>query len=254
MPGDPTPAPLELIYSSAAQEYLRRLPLLHFAEATCQAQQREITLCSLGLVSAQRGDFHLFNELLVQYPVPRRKRLGQVVPDNMVVLHGEPLKANLSYDLPLQPVGPFWVLDYPHHKHKRKDYENNHEHYERQLKVPYYLLFYPEIQDLSLFRHNGEKYVSVIPNERGRLALPEVELEVAILDGWVRFWFREELLPLPADLLHQLNRVTKERDEFKAQRDEFKAQRDQTQQQLQTAEEQIARLRAEVDRLRGGRS
>ena len=37
-------------------------------EATPQATQREITLESLALVRAARSDFHLFNELLVQYP------------------------------------------------------------------------------------------------------------------------------------------------------------------------------------------
>lgn len=44
----------------------------------------------------------VFNELLVQYPMPRRKRLGQVVPDNMVVLHPQPIDAEGSYyDVPL---------------------------------------------------------------------------------------------------------------------------------------------------------
>jgi Uma2 family endonuclease len=243
---------MEVSYFAAAQEYLRKLPLERFMEATPQSTQREITLESLALVKAQRRDFHVFNELLVQYPVAKRKRPGQVVPDNMIVLHDGPLQANTSYDVPLQPAGPFWVLEYVSKGSKRKDYDDNREHYERQLKVPYYLHFYPETQDLSLFRHNGEKYVSVLPNERGRLALPEVELEVAILGGWVRYWFRGELLPLPADLLHQLTKVTKQRDELKAERDEFKARSDQVKQQLQTAEQDNARLRAELERLRGG--
>src|SRR5437660_7929861 len=95
-------------YAQAAREYCRNLPLEHFMEATAQATQREITLESLALVKARRPEVQVFNELLVQYPVRGRKRPGQIVPDNMVVLHEEPIKADGSYDTPIQPVGPFW--------------------------------------------------------------------------------------------------------------------------------------------------
>src|SRR5205809_7917384 len=95
---------LESRYTFEAQEYLRKLPLEHFMESTPHAKQREITVESLALVRARRSDFHVFNELLVQYPLPRRKRLGQVVPDNMVVIHDGPLRAKGSFDLPLEPA------------------------------------------------------------------------------------------------------------------------------------------------------
>src|SRR5438874_12876358 len=94
---------IALAYEEAAQEYLRKLPLEHFMEATPQATQREITLESLALVRGGRADFHVFNELLVQYRRPRRTRPGQVVPDNMVIIHDGPIDAEGSYDVPLQP-------------------------------------------------------------------------------------------------------------------------------------------------------
>src|SRR5437868_860533 len=94
---------VEVNYYQAAQDYLRRLPLEHFMEATPHAKQREITLESLALVNAARSDVHVFNELLVQYPSKRRKRPGQVVPDNMVVIYDGVLKVEGSYDTPLQP-------------------------------------------------------------------------------------------------------------------------------------------------------
>src|SRR5438552_6972328 len=99
-------------YAEAAQAYLRSLPPEHFMEGTAQATQRKITLESLDLVHAHRPEVQVFNELLVQYPLRRRKRPGQVVPDNMVVLHPEPIEAQGSYDLPLQPARPFWMLEY----------------------------------------------------------------------------------------------------------------------------------------------
>ncbi len=76
---------LEYAYRKAELDYLRSLPLEHFMESTSQSNQRKITLASLALVQARRPDFQLFNELLVQYPLPKSTKFGQVVPDNMVV-------------------------------------------------------------------------------------------------------------------------------------------------------------------------
>ena len=234
---------LQIRYDKAAEEYLRKLPLEHFMEATPQATQREITLESLALVRARRPEVRVFNELLVQYPLPRRKKPGQVVPDNMVVLCAEPIEAQGSFDLPLQPVGPFWVLEYVSRSSRRKDYDENMRKYEHDLRVPYYLLFTPHEQEVALFRHTGERYVSVPPNEQGRLPLPELELEMALLDGWVRYWFRGELLPLPADLLSQVDELSRQLRDVQRQRDEAQAQRLE-------AEAEAARLRAELESLR----
>src|SRR5437764_6138670 len=92
---------IAVAYAEAARDYLRSLPPEHFMEATAQGTQRKITLESLDLVQARRRDVHLFNELLVQYPRPGQRRPGQVVPDNMVVLHDGPIVADGSYDVPL---------------------------------------------------------------------------------------------------------------------------------------------------------
>ncbi len=230
---------LEWSYEKAAREYLRRLPLEHFVEATPEATQREITLESLALVKAQRSDVHVFNELLVQYPLPRRKRPGQVVPDNMVVIHPQSIKAEGSYNLPLQPVGPFWVLEYVSKSSERKDYTDNMNKYEHDLKVPYYVTFMPESQDMTLYQHNGEKYVSVKPNAHGRYEIPELELEVALHGGWMRYWFRGELLPLPAELQQALQLERTEREKERQER--------------LAAEEEIARLRAELEQLKRNR-
>jgi Uma2 family endonuclease len=216
-------------------------------EATTQATQRKITLESLDLVHASRPDVHVFNELLVQYPLPGSKRPGQVVPDNMVVVYAGAIEAEGSYDVPLQPVGPFWMLEYVSKKNKRKDYEDNMEKYERELKVPYFLLFYPDDQDLSLYHHTKRKYVSVKPNQHGRLALPELDLEVTLLDEWVRYWFRGELLPLPADLQRERDAARQERDAARQERDAARQERDAARRKLQSADDELARLRAQLE-------
>src|SRR5207248_9358297 len=174
--------------------------------------------------------FRSLNELLVQYPVPGRPKPGQVVPDNMVVLTTEPTRAVSSYNVPLEPAPPFWVLEYVSKGNPRKDYQDSFRKYEKGLKVPYYLLFYPETQDLTLYRHTRRKYVSVKPDERGRCPIPELNLEVGLLDGWVRFWHNGELLPLPADLQRDL--------------DEARRQVHDLRQQLAAAERELAQLRA----------
>src|SRR5439155_1272240 len=85
VPPNPKPDPeLVRMLEEAEQRYLRSLPPEHFMEATAQAAQREITLESFALVRAARPEIQLFSELLVQYPRKgRKKKLGQVVPDNM---------------------------------------------------------------------------------------------------------------------------------------------------------------------------
>jgi Uma2 family endonuclease len=229
----------DLAYEEAAQEYLRRLPLEHFMEATAQATQRKITLESLDLVAARRPEVHVFNELLVQYPVRGKRKLGQVVPDNMVVLTTERIRAGTSYNVPLEPAPPFWVLEYVSKTNRRKDYEDNFRKYERELKVPYYLVFYPETQDVTLYRHNRRRYGSVKPNRQGRYPIRELDVEVGLLEGWVRFWYEGELLPLPAELQREL-------DEARRLAAAEKRRADELQQRLEAAERELAELRARL--------
>src|SRR5262249_14056457 len=145
--------------------------------------------------------------------------------------------------LPLQSVRPFWMMEYVSKHNKRKDYEESFAKYERELKVPYYLVFYPDAQELTLFKHGGKKYRVVKPNEHGRYPIPELELEMALLDGWVRFWFRGELLPLPDGLQRKL-------DEVRQQLDEARRQLAEARRRAEAAEQESARLRAELERLR----
>ncbi len=228
---------LEYSYEWAAQDYLRSLPPEHFMEATSQATQRAITVESLALVEARRPDVHVFNELLVQYPLRGSRELGQVVPDNMVVLTDQPIVADTSYNTPFEPARPFWMLEYVSKSNKRKDYKDSFQKYEHDLKVPYYLLFYPDKGDLSLYHHNKRKYVKVRPNEHGRYPIPELDLEIALLDGWVRFWYQGELLPLPGELQRAL-------DEVRQQAAAEKRRADELQKRLEAAERELARLRA----------
>jgi Uma2 family endonuclease len=242
---------LRLEYEEAAEAYCRSLSLEHCMEAPPQANQRKITLASFEIIHVARPDIQLFNELLLQYPHGRQQRIHRVVPDNVVIVWPEPIKANVSYDLPLQPTAPFWVMDYVSRYNQRKDYEANLQQSERALKIPYYLLFFPDYPNLDFFRHNGKRYVPVKPDEQGRSSIPELEIEVAILDGWLRYWFRGELVSLPADLLLKLQEARRQQQEAIGRADKEKRRADELQRQLEVerqaralAEQELSQLRA----------
>jgi Uma2 family endonuclease len=234
---------IDAAYAEYAREYLRGLRLENHMEATGQATQRKITLESLDLVNARRPDVQVFNELLVQYPRAGEKKPGQVVPDNMVVIDAEPIDADGSFNVPTQDAHPFWVLEYVSKHNKRKDYDDNFDKYEKELKVPYYLLFYPEEQELTLYRLKGRRYVSVKPNAKGRYAIPELDLELALLDGWVRYWYRDELLPLPAELQSELDAARREAEEQRQRADNAEQRADNAEQRAEALERELEELR-----------
>ena len=178
-------------------------------ESTPHATQREITLESLDLVRCSVPDVHVFNELLVQYPLPRRQDGGQVVPGQ----HGGDSRRRTDRSerklrcAACSRCGPFWMLEYVSRAASRKDYHDNMRRYDHELKVPYYLLFDPEDGTLTLYRHVRGRYVAVKPNASGGFEVPELEIEVGLLDGWVRYWYQGKLLPLPAELLGELDKT-----------------------------------------------
>ena len=193
-----------LFYEQAAREYCESLPLEHFMQSTFQTTQCKITLESFDLICAVRPEIHIFSELLVQYgPI---SNLLRVVPDNMVIIYEGEIDATGSYNMHNDEKSkPFLMIEYVSESNKRKDYVDNMLRYERDLHVPYYLLFEPENQVLSLFKMNArKKYVSVKASAEDRFAIPELELEVGILDSWVRYWFRGELQALPVELSEEL--------------------------------------------------
>jgi Uma2 family endonuclease len=244
-------------YERFAQEYYRSLPMEHFMEAIPQATQRKITLESLDLLHARRPEVQIFSELLVLYQL--EGRLVPVVPDNMVLVSDKPVQAKGSFNLEHERARPFWVLEWVSPNTEGKDYVDSFRRYEQELRVPYCLLYYPEEQDLRLYRHTGTQYALVEPNAQGRLAIPELDLELALLDGWVRYWYRGELLPLPADLQERVEELEvqigaeRERTEFvrrEAAREKQRAEAERERAELERQRAEAEEQRAEAERQR----
>ncbi len=160
-------ARLKRFYERDASEYCGSLPLEHFMESIEQSTQRNITVSSLALVRAVWPEFQVFSELMIQYVAPGKDPYKplRIVPDNMVLVHSEPIDAHGSYATAVQPVLPILVLEYVSRRSKGKDYEDNRKKYERDLKIPYYLLFDPEAGDMAVLHRVKSKYVRVKPNE-----------------------------------------------------------------------------------------
>ena len=250
MSADPSRIDLEEYLDAQAEKYLRSLPPEHFKEATAQATQRKITVCSLELVHGRRPDIQTFNELLVMYPFGVRQGTKKVVPDNMVVVHSDPIEAVGHFSLQVQPVAPFWVLEYISKGSERKDYVKNMKRYEGHLKVPYYLTFYPDHQELTLFRHTGRRYASVLPDENGLHAIPELEMAVSLVDGWARYWFRGEMLPLPADLQRDLDETRRQLAQSRRETRRATQRADEAERQLSEEQQARSHMEAELARMR----
>ncbi|HKI38768.1 MAG TPA: Uma2 family endonuclease [Gemmataceae bacterium] len=229
-------------YHRAAAEYLASLPLEHFMEATPQSTQRRVTLGSFDHLRVFRPDVHLFNELLVQYPLG--DGLGQVVPDNMALISEQPIRDTGSFNLPFESVQPLLVMEYVSLYSQRKDYKDSLRKYEEQLKVPYCLMFYPEKQDLRVYRHARGRYQKMKPNAAGRYPIPELDLEAGLLHGWVRFWYKGRLLELSSELQLQLDAEKQRADQEKQRADQEKQRADQEKQRADAAEAELERLRA----------
>jgi len=240
----------DITYSRFAREYLASLPMEHFMEATPQGVQREITLASLALVKRRHPNVQYFNELLVQYPIRGQRRPGQVVPDNLVILHDTPLNCDTYYATDIHPSPPFWALEYVSRNSERKDYERNMEIYE-QLRFQYYLIFYPGDQELTLFRLNSRRtFRAVVPNRHERVPLVELNLEIGLLNGWARFWYQGMLLELPAQLENQLDQAREELTETREELTETREELTETREELTEAREELTETREELTETR----
>jgi hypothetical protein len=100
-------------------------------------------------------------------------------------------------------------------------------------------MFLPDDQDLRLYRHDGTRYRKVKPNEHGRYAILELDLELGLYKGWVRFWHRGELLALPAELERQVRSAQSLAKQERKRRE--------------AAEAEIKKLRAQLEKVERGK-
>src|SRR5437868_5129182 len=95
--------------------------------------------------------------------------------------------------------------------------------------------FNPKPQELTLYRHDGKKYVTVEADAASRYVVPDLGLEMALVNGSVRVWYTGEPLP----------QAMESRSLLKEMRREFK----QTQQQLREAQRQLKQAQREKEEL-----
>jgi hypothetical protein len=118
-----------------------------------------------------------------------------------------------------------WFTDYLSKHSKRKDYKDHFHKFERELKVPYSLQIDTDNHQSTLYHHAGKEYVPVKPNASGRLVLPELNLEIGLFGKTVRYWYQDELLLLPSELFHEIERIRGEIEKYRRIADEAKRNR-----------------------------
>ena len=195
-------------YDAAAWDYYQTLPMEHFMEATPQATQREIALASFALLRTRRREVQYFSELLVQYWFGGKLR--RVVPDNMLVVGNVPDHPRSSYATELEPAPPFMMLEWVSDSSEGKDYGKTFRKYEQQLRTPYCLCFHPDKRNWEVYHHDGQRYVQLEPDLNGRVEIPELELQIGLHEGWIRFWHQGQLLEIPTELHQRLERQSEQ--------------------------------------------
>lgn len=240
---------LRRVYARDAMSYSRSLTEENLMESYAQGTQRKITVQSFDVIRTMRPDIQCFNEILIQYlrPGENPDKPGRVVPDNMVVVHPEPIENFGSWMMPIRKIIPTLVMEYVSDSNTRKDYEASYAKYEEFVQAPYYLVFDPDEQKLDVFRLARGKYLELLPNAEGRLPISELELEVAILEGWVRFWFRGELVPLAPDLAIQAREDREARVLAERERDAANKRADAALARAAAAEAELAKLREQLN-------
>lgn len=247
----PTPDPeLVRLYEESAREYYRSLPPEDTIDPTNQATMRQSTIMSFAMIEATRPDLQCFNELLVRYPRPGSDTPGRVVPNNLVVVHPGPLELDDAFDVAEQPARPFLAIDYITEYRNPAAYEHNFDRYQSELRVPYYLRVYPDEKRFDLFRLTDGSYAAVSANEHGRYPVPEIELEIGFHDEWLRYWFRGELVPTPAELYRKI-RLHESELAAVAERQAAEQRAAAAEQRAVAAEAENARLREELAKAQG---
>lgn len=227
-------------YERYASEFLANQTVEDMALSVAQSTQQFITASSLLGLRRRLPTFTIYTDLILIYDDGTGK-LRHVAPDN--ILSGgfdDDLRRkswNLEHDL--QAIA---VFEYVSDSKPNKDYTKSLRIYE-SLKIPHYLIFDPRDPrrlKATMFRHTGEASEEEPRNERSRWEIPERDLEVGLHEGWIRFWYRGELLPSHLD---QANLLETQRKELETQRTEL----DATRQTLARAVERLAKAAGRHD-------
>ena len=95
-----------------------------------------------------------------------------------------------------------------------KDHGETFRKYEQELQTPYCLCFHPDKGKWDLYRHDGQRYVQLEPDLNGRVAVAELDLQIGLHEGWIRFWQQGQLLEIPAELQQRLDRQSEQINEM----------------------------------------
>lgn len=147
---------------------------------------------------------YLSAELPIYYP---RERV--FAPDVIAVLDVEPHKRN-RWVVSHERRGLDFVLEVNYHGRREKDFEDNVGRFLR-LRIPEYFAYDIEQRFLLGWRLRGKRYETIMPIGPDRRVPSRVlGLDVAVVDGRLRFYHGEECLPDHRELIERISTMADE--------------------------------------------
>jgi hypothetical protein len=173
-------------------------------ESAVQGKQRSITLQSFDVISLRRPDIHCFNRISVWCPKGNSGNRRFVTPDHTIVIHSGPVPLDTDPVYLSAAVQPILAVNYVSADCPRPaDFERQRR--EAEAGITYSLVFDADRRSVTGYHlTRPRRYVPLKCDEWNRLAVPELDLEVLVRDGWMRYWFRGELMPLATELAERL--------------------------------------------------
>ncbi|NJO56352.1 MAG: Uma2 family endonuclease [Rhodospirillales bacterium] len=258
-----TPAERAAVVAELPSEFEASEEFLPEGTAHFEAKVRTRTVLRTHFERTGRS-FFIACELPIYYPGER-----MFAPDIMVVLD-VPETNRQSWIVSHEGRGVDVAMEILYSGRRRKDLVHNVERYGR-LGIPEYFVF--DALKLSLRGYRlgpGEtSYQALLPN-RGRLCSMMLGLDLGIVDGNLRFYRDEALLPEPTELLAQLTKAVDEQMQRRLEAEERQLEAEERQLEAEEraeaqaqalaeearlraqAEQKLAQALAELDRLRHG--
>ena len=174
-----------------------------------------------------RNDFYISGNLTVYYSAKQTKKRDFRGPDVFVVL-GTQKRDRRSWTI-WEEEGkyPNVVIELLSNSTAAVDRGKKKDLYQTIWRLPEYYWFHPETLEFAGFRLVSGQYEAIAPNESGRLKSTQLNLELGIYDGKLR-WFSAtgELIPLPEEVERQAREQAEQRETQERQAREQAEQRE----------------------------
>jgi Uma2 family endonuclease len=206
-------------------------------ESELHLDQIVLLLSCLKWLWKDRTDFYAAGNLTIYYSPEYQKSRDFRGPDFFVVLDTE-RKTRKSWVVWAEDGKyPNLIVEILSKSTAKIDRELKKQLYQDTFRTPDYFWFDPETQELAGFHLVDGKYQPLNPNPQGHLWSEQLQLNVGIHNGFLRFFTPSgELIPVPIEIVEQ--------ESHRAEQESQRAEQESLRAKL--AEEKAERLAAKL--------